>query len=177
MSRCLRTTAAGNGAPDRWPRSYGPAANAGFTVIELILVIVIVAVLGAIAGPRFFDNATFDERAYYDEVVASLRYAQKVAVATGCRVRVDITATTYSLMQQSSLSGHCDPADASFPTPVVLGTGEVMNGSAPNGVTTTPAIAFDYEPLGRTSLAADQSVSVGSRTLTIQADSGLVVAP
>lgn len=177
MSCCFRTCATGNGDRYSWSRGDRRAASAGFTVIELILVIVIVAVLGAIAGPRFFDNATFDERAYYDELVASLRYAQKIAVATGCRVRVDISAATYSLTQQSSLSGHCDPADASFPVPVVLGTGEVMSGTAPNGVTAAPAIAFVYEPLGRTTLAVDQVISVGSRALTIQAESGLVVAP
>lgn len=177
MSCRFRTYATGTGDHYRWLRGDRPAANAGFTVIELILVIVIVAVLGAIAGPRFFANATFDERAYYDEVVASLRYAQKVAVATGCRVRVEVTATTYSLTQQSSLSGHCDPADTSYPAPVMLGTGEVMNGTAPGGVTASPAISLVYEPLGRTTLGADQVVSIGGRTLTIQAESGLVVAP
>ena len=166
-------------ASNRYRRShdYGPDANAGFTVVELVLVIVIVGVLGAIAGPRFFDNATFDERAYYDELVTSLRYAQKVSVASGCRVRVDITATTYSLTQQSPQAGHCDPADASFPVPVRLPTGETMSGVAPGSVSVDPAITLIYEPLGSTNLAANQLLSVGSRVLTIQADSGLVVTP
>lgn len=144
-------------------------------MVELVLVIVIVGVLGAIAGPRFFSHSTFDERAYYDELVTSLRYAQKVAVASGCRVRVDITATTYSLTQQSPQAGHCDSTDASFPIPVRLASGENMNGSAPDGISAAPAITLIYEPLGRTNLAANQIISVGSRTLTIQSESGLVV--
>ena len=176
MSCPSRRYETGAANPHSRPARGWPTGNAGFTVVELTLVIVIVAILGVIAGPRFFDNASFDERAYYDEVVASLRYAQKVAVATGCRVRVEITATTYSLAQQSPLSGHCDPADASFPGSVLLASGEAVNGNAPGGITAAPAMTFVYEPLGNTTLAADQVMTVGSRTLTIQASSGLVVA-
>lgn len=177
MPCCFRTHTTGIGKRDRRPRRYSYSADAGFTVIELVLVIVIVAVLGAIAGPRFFDNSTFDERAYYDELVTSLRYAQKVAVASGCRVQVDITATTYSLTQQSLLAGHCDPTDVSFPVPVLLPTGEIMNGTAPGAITAAPAITLVYGPLGRTNLAANQVLTVGGRALTIQAESGLVVTP
>ena len=177
MSCCYRTGATGTGDLSRWHRGGSSAASAGFTIIELVLVIVIVAILGAIAGPRFFDNSTFAERAYFDELVTSLRYAQKVAVASGCSVRVDITALTYSLAQQSPQSGHCNPADVSFPLPVLLSTGEAMNGSAPAGVSVAPAITLVYDALGRTNLAANQAMNVGSRSLVIQADSGLVTTP
>ena len=173
MSWRTRRNVSGAARHLAWPAdSSGPTASAGFTVIELTLVIVIVAILGAIAGPRFFGNSAFDERAYYDEVVASLRYAQKVAVATGCRVRVDIAATTYAVMQQSSLSGHCDPADVSFPVPVLLASGEAVTGTAPDGVTAVPAITLIYEPLGSTTLAADQLMAVGTRSFSIPAARG-----
>lgn len=177
MSCCFRTCATGGCNRYRWPNRDGPTAGAGFTVIELTLVLVIIAILGAIAGPRFFNNSTFAERAYHDELVTALRYAQKVAVASGCSVRVDITTTTYSLAQQSPQAGHCDPADASFPLPVLLSTGEVMNGSAPTGVSAAPAITLVYDALGRTNLAANQAFTVGTRLLVVQADSGLVTTP
>lgn len=149
----------------------------GYTVVELVLVIVILAILGTLAGPRFFDNAAFDERAYLDELAASLRYAQKVAIASGCRVRADIDTASYTLTQQSPQAGHCDPADASFPVPVRLSTGDVMNGSAPAGIVTAPALTLIYDALGRTNLAANQTFSVGGRTLVVQAESGLVTTP
>lgn len=158
-------------------RPRGPGLERGYTVVELVLVIVIIAILGAAAGPRFFDNTAFDERAYLDELASSLRYAQKVAVASGCRVRADIAVGSYSLAQQAPQAGHCDPADAGFPVPVLLSTGQVMSGTAPAGVTTSPAITLVYDALGRTNFATNQTLTVGPRTLLIQADSGLVTTP
>jgi MSHA pilin protein MshC len=166
--------------PRNGSRGFGQHArfgHAGYTIVELVLVMVIIAILGVAAGPRFFDNTAFDERAYLDELASSLRYAQKVAVASGCRVRADIAAGSYSLTQQAPQAGHCDPADASFPVPVVLSTGQVMSGSAPSGVTASPAITLVYDALGRTNLATNQTLTVGAHALVIQAESGLVSTP
>lgn len=149
----------------------------GYTIVEVVLVIVILAVLATVAGPRFFNNSAFDERGYYDELVSALRYAQKVAVASGCRVRVNIAATTFSLAQQAATGGHCDPTDASYPLPVRLSTGELMSGTAPDGVSAAPTMSLVFDALGRTNLASNQVFTVGARALTVQADSGLVVTP
>ena len=150
--------------------------NRGYTIVEVLLVVVILGILGTVAGPRFFDNDVFDERAYYDELVSALRYAQRTAIASGCPVRVDIGVNSYSLAQQAASAGHCDATDASFPVPVRLSTGETMSGTAPAGITTAPTTTFVYSPLGRTSLVGNQAIAVGGRSLTIQAESGFVVA-
>lgn len=155
----------------------GLGQQGGFTIVELVLVLVIVAILGALAGPRFFDNTAFDQRAYLDELASSLRYAQKVAVASGCHVRADIAAGGYSLTLQAAQAGHCDPADTSFPLPVLLSTGQTMSGTAPSGVVVSPAITLVYDALGRTNLAADQALTVGPHTILVQAESGLVTTP
>lgn len=152
-------------------------AIAGFTTVELVLVIVIVGILGAIAGPRFFNNSTFDERAYYDELASSLRYAQKVAVASGCRVRISLTASTYELRQQAILGGHCDAADLSFPVPVLLPHGDAVSGVAPSGITAAPPLVIVYDGVGRTNLPGNQVITVGARSMLIEAESGLVVTP
>ena len=152
-------------------------ATGGFTTVELVLVIVIIGILGAMAGPRFFNNSTFDERAYYDELSSSVRYAQKVAVASGCRVRVSLTANTYELRQQAALGGHCDAADVTFPVPVLLSSGQTVNGVAPSGITAAPPVVFVYDAVGRTNLGADQVVNVGAWSMIIEAESGLVVTP
>jgi MSHA pilin protein MshC len=154
--------------------SCGPARHAGYTIIELVLVMVIIGILGAVAGPRFFDNTAFDERAYLDELASSLRYAQKIAVASGCQVRADISTGSYALTQQAPQGGHCNPADASFPLPVMLSTGQAMSGTAPSGVVTSPALTVVFDALGRTNLASNQTLTVGPRAILIQAESGLV---
>ena len=148
-----------------------------FTLIELILVIVLLGTLSAVAGPRFFDNGAFEERRYSDELAAALRYAQKVAVASGCPVRIDIAATSYALNQQPVSAGHCNSASGTFDVPVMLPTGEHMQGVAPPSVTVSPSRSIVFDGLGRTDLTTDQSFAVGSRNILVRSDSGLVTTP
>jgi len=55
--------------------------NRGFTMTELITVIVILGILAAVAAPRFFDRGTFDSRGFYDQTISTLRYAQRAAIS------------------------------------------------------------------------------------------------
>jgi MSHA pilin protein MshC len=55
--------------------------RSGFTMIELVVVIVLVGILGAIGASRFFDNTAFENRAYADQAKSIIRYAQRLAIA------------------------------------------------------------------------------------------------
>lgn len=151
------------------------STTGGFTLVELVVVIVILAVLGSIAMPRFFGERVFAERGYYEEVVATLKYAQKLAVASGCPVRVAIDPAGYEARQQQPVSGRCDPSGA-WSLPVMLSDGEALAGTAPGGVTAAPSVAIVFDALGRTGLAADQAISVGGWSMTVRAASGYVEA-
>jgi len=149
----------------------------GFTLVELAVVIVIVAVLGAIALPRFFDERAFAERGYFEELAAALRYSRAAAVGTGCPVRFVLTGTDYSAGQQLPAGGRCDPADSSFGQPLVLADGSAVAGAAPDGVTAAPAATIVFDALGATGLAGNQTISVGPHALSVQAASGYVEVP
>lgn len=53
---------------------------AGFTVVELVTVIVLIGILGGIGYARFANTASFANRSYADQVKAVIRYAQKLAI-------------------------------------------------------------------------------------------------
>jgi MSHA pilin protein MshC len=71
----------------------------GFTLVELVAVLVILGIVAAVVAPRFVDTAVFSERGYADEIATSLRYARRIAVASGCNVRFTVNAAGYSAAQ------------------------------------------------------------------------------
>lgn len=73
----------------------------GFTLIELIMVIVILGVLAVFAAPRIFNNNDFYARGFSDETMALLRYAQKAAIAQ--RRMVCVTFNSSSVPHSATL--------------------------------------------------------------------------
>ncbi len=93
-----------SGAPDG-VRRFGSVSGMqrGFTLTELITIIVILGIISAVAAPRFFDRNVFESRGFYDQVSSTLRYAQKAAIAQHRFVCVAITtAQTITLTQGST---------------------------------------------------------------------------
>ena len=119
----------------------------------------------------------FEERGFYEEVAAALRYGQKIAVGSGCPVRVTLTASSYDLKQQAASGNRCDPADATWAVAVMMPTGQAAAGSAPTGIALGPVTTFQLDGLGQTNLGSDLTVTVGALTLTVQAESGYVQIP
>ena len=151
--------------------------SAGFTLVELVVVIVIVGVLSTFAVPRFFGENVFAERGYYEELTGALRLAQKTAVATGCPVRFVVASNSYAAAQQSAAGGRCNVGSGIWDVPVVLGTGEPLSASAPDGVTAAPATSIVFLPAGDTNLGGDQAFTVGAHSFVVHAGSGYVDVP
>jgi MSHA pilin protein MshC len=106
-----------------------------------------------------------------------LKYSQKLALASGCPVRVEIDDAGYAARQQAEAGGTCDTDDASWGTDVALADGDMLAGSMPMGVALSQAATLTFDALGRTDLGADLSINIGPFELKVLADSGFVQAP
>jgi prepilin-type N-terminal cleavage/methylation domain-containing protein len=86
------------------------ALERGFTLLELIASITILAILAAVALPRVVAASPFQQRGYADVVTATLRQARAMAIASDCTVRFTINRAGYSVAQRDAVGGHCAPA-------------------------------------------------------------------
>ncbi|GAA5179891.1 hypothetical protein GCM10025771_23120 [Niveibacterium umoris] len=146
-----------------------PSRSAGFTLAELIAVLVIVGILAAVAMPRFAARSGFDAFGYGETLRRGLRLAQKAAIAKRRTTCVSQTATTLTLSFASAAgSGSCD-------TPLLdPATGAAFSESVPSGLGVAVA-SFSFAPSGRPSAA--QSIAVtGDITVTVvvEAETGYV---
>ncbi len=115
--------------------------NSGFSLIEVVTVLILLGILGVVALGRFTGTDTFAARGFFDDTVGAVQFAQKLAISSGCDVRVITTATSYQLRQSSSCDA--DNFSASVDNPVNRGT-PYQNVNAPSGFTlTTGSITFN----------------------------------
>ena len=148
--------------PERQTRSL----QRGFTLTELITVMVILGILAAVAAPRFFDRNIFDSRGFYDQVISTLRYAQKAAIAQRRFVCVAFTANSVTLT-----TGAMAACGSNLTGP--NGTAPYSVSSSNASFTATPA-AFSFDALGRPSAAQSITVSGYATPILIEAETGYV---
>ncbi len=147
----------------------------GFTLIELVTVIVLLSVLSVVALPRLGGLSVFEEKAFFDEVTNAVRYAQKRARSTGCNVQVSLTATSYRLRQGSSCTSATYNRNVLHP---LDRTTSYSNLSFPDGLTISPASTLIFSAISEVSFfptsAAPHVFSVGGHSFTVHEKSGLV---
>jgi len=146
----------------------------GFTVIELITCVIVLGLIAALAGPRFVDTQSFDQRGYVDELAAALRYAEGVAVATGCNVQVTINAAGYTARQRALAAGNTCAAAGAYSTQVVRADGSPLSGTPPSDANVAGGGTIVFGPSGAVANPPPPAFAVGAFTLSVDAVSGFV---
>lgn len=151
---------------------------AGFTLVELVVVMTLMAVITAVGLSRFADRDPFAVQTVADQLVSALRLAQATATAQRGTVYVAITASP------PALSVCLDAACTNPLSPPGSGSGGSWIANT-GGVHLSGGASFSFGPDGSpSSLAATLQLQVQSdsgtatpATLTIEAGSGYVHAP
>ncbi len=160
-------------------------AGQGYSMIELVLTVLLIGILAAFVGPRFFDLEVFQARGFHDEALSILRYAQKTAVAQRRSVYVNLQATSITACYTNfpcSVANQVPGPYGEKPYTVTAGAGVL---------TTNPALSpsiFFFDALGRpynaantvpistfaTNLAITITGGGVTRTITVEKETGYV---
>lgn len=137
----------------------------GFSLVELIVVLLVVSALAVVAIPRFFGKQDFQTLGFFDTAQSAVRYAQKLAIAQRRNVFVVVGAGSLSLCYDGGCAGAV--TDPTSGTPFVL--------VAPSGVSFAGA-SLSFDGLGRPSAAVAFTVSDSevSRSFSVEAATGYV---
>jgi MSHA pilin protein MshC len=155
----------------------------GFTLVELIVVIILVSILAVVAISRFTGVAGFNTQGFNDRVIESLRYAQKQAIAKRRNVCVTFASAAVSFTYASAagsgavcntnLSG---PAGQSPYSVVPENKSVVTFSPVPAGLTFS-ALGQPIVTSSGLPLAAAQTITIsgdGTRTFSVEPDTGYV---
>ena len=121
----------------------------GFTIIELVVVIVILGIMAVVVLPRMDFLGVFEATGFRDQTVAILRFAQKTALAQRRAVCVTVGATGVTLRIDTTTPPD-DTCDADLGLPFTPRDGNGLAGGN-----------FNFLRLGETSQAS------GEITLTV----------
>ncbi len=143
----------------------------GFTLIELIMVIVLIGIIAVVVSPKLGDVTDTKAAALADKLRADIRYAQNLAMTTNQRHCVYIntapgpTPDGYAVVNVATGLVVQDPAGGNLS--VVLDAGDYA------GITVSPNTVIEFNALGSPTTGGT-TLTAGGTTITVTAETGAV---
>ena len=147
----------------------------GFTLVELIAVMVVIGIIALVGVPRFIGRDAFDARGAYGTFLSALRYAQKTAIAQRTPVYANVNTATRVICL--GYTNNCS-------SPVIdPSTQAAYSKTLPNTVTLTASVTpLGFDGLGRPTPNATATYTLQNtvdasdpiRTITVEAETGYV---
>ncbi|MFK7896066.1 MAG: Tfp pilus assembly protein FimT/FimU [Myxococcota bacterium] len=155
-----------------------PLLSEGFTLVEAVVLLVIIGIIASVAAPRFLSISDMNAAQAHRQTLSDLRFAQRIAMHSGCPVQVDFATTTYLLRQRAACRTGAFSLDMA--DPVTQAT--PFSVSLPAGVSVTSSVdPLVFDALGRATTSAgavsDVTFSVGGRALEAVGETGLIRVP
>lgn len=141
----------------------------GFSLVELIIVLVIVGALAVFAVPRL-NIAGFSQYSFHEELLAATRHAQKTATASRCDIEmvVDAGSDSYSVEYTGAGPDECTAGPLTTPG----GSGDLA-GSAGSQVDITQGATITFDGFGVPD-SRSRVVINGEREIIVEAITGYV---
>lgn len=140
----------------------------GFTLVELIIVILLAGILAINVGTRFFSSSAFSDRKVADELIEAIRYAQHVAMSrvggTGDTIRVITTANSYTIDRFDGAT--------SFAISNPNRSGNYSVTIPANSSLSASTVSFNGLGQPNTNLDTSITIGAGSLVVTIETETG-----
>jgi len=155
----------------------------GFTLIELVVVIIVVGILAIAVMPSMTGLQGFNDVGFRDSIKASIAFARKSAVAQRRNVHVALATNTLTFTIDNDVPDGVGAGQ--HPRNLVLPSASTYCGSggagnmvcAPSGITLTGTNTLDFTPSGKLSSGAIATFTIAGKSsysLTVEAETGYV---
>lgn len=156
--------------------------NLGFSMMELVMVIMIMSIIASVGVTKFSSIDVFEARGFADETLSAIRYAQKRAIHSHCDIAVTVDATGYRVSQWAV----CQPLNHNGATTPLLKLGRSDSSRTENQLTGTPkssivintntSFYFDYsglpQPIAAAALSDVIKINISTFKLCIELRTG-----